>query len=359
MQGGSSPPLLHATSSDPHGSAPDSPPTSTHDNDLPPTDSGLFSPNIADHLANILPPAVYDFCIQNVGLALMAVAQFFFTCMNLTVKYFLTVTSVSIPTLIFVRMAITILGCLSVLYLQKDPHLFLGPPEFRRLLVIRGCAGFTGLFSSYMSFKGLKVSDSITIQFLGPTVTLILGYFILKETFKKREMVAGLACLAGVLFVSRPAFLFGSRADSDTLPHVDEGGSVVLSGQEAEAAEGRRMVAVGWASITVVTSSLACECDCLLDPRVLLKRSLQIYPSAILAPKRVRCTLCSTMRMPVLLHAYCECSQSDATLELTRTHPRGILFTPGPFVWVKTWSTFILIIVAGVRPSRIHQRPSR
>ena len=178
--------------------------------------------------------------------------------MNITVKYFLSVTGISIPTLILVRMGITMLGCWAALLVLRERDLFFGPPEYYKILTIRGSAGCIGLFCSYMSFRGLSVSDSITIQFLSPTVTLILGYFVLKESFQKREIAAGLCCLVGTMFVSRPPFLFGDGADGTEVP-IDEGGSVIDPSEQGEGPTGSRMVAVGWALTAVFAASVACE----------------------------------------------------------------------------------------------------
>jgi hypothetical protein len=40
---------------------------------------------------------------------------------------------------------VTFAGCVSYLYYLGDPHPLLGPPEVRKLLVVRGVIGFFGL----------------------------------------------------------------------------------------------------------------------------------------------------------------------------------------------------------------------
>ena len=203
-------------------------------------------------------PGLYSYLTQNVGLVMVAGAQFFFTCMNLTVKYFISISSISIPTLILVRMVITVLGCNIALLVRRDPHPWLGPPDIRRLLAIRGFTGFVGLASNYLSYYGLKVSDSTAIQFLSPSVTALLGFVLLKETMKKREIAAGFASFIGVMFVSRPPFLFGG-GDAKATP-IDDVGSADPSQQLDEGATtSSRMAGVAWATVTVFSSACACE----------------------------------------------------------------------------------------------------
>ena len=229
--------------------------------DQQPTSSQSQSPSPSpthDHvLSPYLPPALLVFCANNTGLLYVAAAQLFFALMNLTVKYFLSVTSVSVLTLIDVRMIITASGCVMALYLMGDEHYFLGPPAIRPMLALRGFFGFAGLLGAYQSFKGLSVSDSLTISYLSPSVTAILGYVLLKESLSRRELLAGVYCLGGVLLVSRPPFIFGAGTPSTVppseVPMPGEGG-------DADVSTPARMIAVGWAISTVFSSAIACTC---------------------------------------------------------------------------------------------------
>ncbi|WVR07397.1 hypothetical protein IAU60_004438 [Kwoniella sp. DSM 27419] len=218
---------------------------------------------------SLLPTKAQTFISQNIGLSFVASAQLFFVLMNLTVKYFLSATRISALTLIFVRMGITGCFCIaSLAFIVNDPNPILGPPGIRKMLVLRGVWGFVGLLSGYQSLRGLTVSDSISIQFLAPTVTAVLGYLFLKEKMTWREVVAGLCCLVGVILVSRPPFLFGRLAE-------DQGG--VNPGAGMGAGNGTRLelplppgegdtegivtpgraISVCWALVLVMSTSLA------------------------------------------------------------------------------------------------------
>lgn len=209
-----------------------------------------------------IPPYVQQFVEANAGLSLVCAAQLFFALMNVTVKYFISSTDISIPSLIFVRQAITVIGCLVTLHYIKEPNTILGPPDVRMLLLMRGLFGFGALVSTYESFQGLSVSDTTAIQFLAPSVLVILGYIFLREKPTVRELVAGALCLFGVMLVSRPPFIFGDLEQEVEVPP----GRVNLPGGQDEAEDGMtitRAAGVAWAFCSVMGSSIACKLNTL------------------------------------------------------------------------------------------------
>ena len=198
----------------------------------------------------------YEFITANLGLLFVAGAQFFFSCMNISVKYFLSVTPMAVTTLILVRMGITSVCGIATLYLMGDPNPFLGPPESRRLLLFRGLAGFVGLFTSYKAYTGLSISDATAIQYLTPSLTVVLAFFFLGERIAQREVLAGLTCLGGVLLISRPPMIFGELAEEGSGP---KGGGPPLPGSDDLNRIGR-MEGVAWALVSVCGAATACEC---------------------------------------------------------------------------------------------------
>ena len=206
-----------------------------------------------------LPPYVQRFIEANVGLCLVCASQLFFVLMNVTVKYFISSTKISIPSLILVRQAMTSFGCITTLYYLQNPNPILGPPEIRRLLSFRGMLGTGGLVTTYQSFRGLSVSDTTAIGFLTPTCLMILGFLVLKERPTRREIVSGLLCLGGVMLVSRPPFLFGHLAEDGDVEVPP--GRVNLPGQADEDLPNRssRAVGVTYAFGSVFCSSMACQ----------------------------------------------------------------------------------------------------
>jgi drug/metabolite transporter (DMT)-like permease len=205
-----------------------------------------------------IPSYVQHFIEANVGLCLVCASQLFFVLMNVTVKYFISATDISIPSLILVRQAMTSFGCIVALYYLENPNPILGPPEIRRLLSLRGALGTGGLVATYESFQGLSVSDTVAIGFLVPTCLMILGFLVLKERPTRRELVSGLFCLVGVMLVSRPPFLFGHLAEDGEIEIP--AGRVNLPGQPVEEPHNKitRAAGVAWAFTSVFCSSFAC-----------------------------------------------------------------------------------------------------
>lgn len=207
--------------------------------------------------SDYIPPSVQRFVEANAGLSLVCASQLFFALMNVTVKYFISETDISIPSLILVRQFITVTGCVVTLRYLEEPYPIFGPPELRRLLLARGTFGFGALVCTYQSFQGLSVSDTTAIQFLTPSVLVISGYLFLREEPTRRELAAGVFCLCGVLLVSRPPFIFGDIEQEIEKPHGrvnhpiddDSDGTMTIT----------RAAGVTWAFLSVIGGAVACE----------------------------------------------------------------------------------------------------
>ncbi|WVQ99859.1 hypothetical protein IAU59_007002 [Kwoniella sp. CBS 9459] len=293
---------------------------------LPGTPPSLFSAPKA-YMWQLLPMTMQNFISQNIGLSLVACAQLFFVLMNLTVKYFLSTTPISALTLIFVRMGITGFFCVgSLLFVVKDENPILGPKGVRTMLCLRGFCGFVGLLAGYQSLRGLTVSDSVTIQFLTPSVTALFGYMFLKEKMTWREVVAGLFCLSGVLLVSRPPFLFGGEGNEDGVLEPDEGsgsGGTRLNLPPAPGLPGEgdtegiatpsRTASVLWALVLVLATSSA-----MITIRKIGKKANALHSIGYFS---YLCTICCGF---------------------------ALIVDPRPLVWVKSTKEALLIIAIGI-----------
>ncbi|KAI1477783.1 hypothetical protein F4774DRAFT_387635 [Daldinia eschscholtzii] len=147
---------------------------------------------------------------RNIGLFFVFLAQVFASLMTMTTRLLETGFDTKFHALqiIFVRMLATaVLGSLYMWY-TKVPDFPLGRRDIRGLLVLRGLAGFTGLFCSYYSLSYLNISDATVISFLVPTMTALVCFIALGEPFTVKEAIAGLIAFSGVLFIARPTFLF-------------------------------------------------------------------------------------------------------------------------------------------------------
>ncbi|KAI2469003.1 hypothetical protein F4781DRAFT_396098 [Annulohypoxylon bovei var. microspora] len=156
-----------------------------------------------------------SFYERNIGLFFVFLAQVFASLMAMTTRLLETGFEKKFHALqiIFVRMfATAVLGSLYMWY-KKVPDFPLGRRDIRGLLVLRGLAGFTGLFCLYYSLSYLDIADSTVITFLVPTTTAIVCFIVLREPYTVKEAIAGFIAFAGILFIARPAFLFHKHDD--------------------------------------------------------------------------------------------------------------------------------------------------
>ncbi|KAJ7673434.1 hypothetical protein B0H17DRAFT_1083027 [Mycena rosella] len=159
--------------------------------------------------------SIQEFFSLNAGLFLVTAAQAVFSLVNVAVKTLQDLDEpVSTLELIIVRMGITYICSVAYMLIQKVPHPFIGPEGVRTLLVFRGVTGFIGLNGTYFSLQYLSLSDVTVLSFLVPICTAMSGSFFLKETFTRKEALAGLCSLFGVVLIARPDFLFGSTGSS-------------------------------------------------------------------------------------------------------------------------------------------------
>lgn len=138
--------------------------------------------------------------------------------------------------IIFVRMSCTtVLSCLYIWY-NKVPR----SHGVTGLLILRGLAGFIGLFGLYCryfpvlfcivltelvdSLSWLEFADATVITFIVPTMTALVCWVWLREPYTLKEALAGLIAFTGVLFVARPPWLFPG-APLDPITGEPSGGS--------------------------------------------------------------------------------------------------------------------------------------
>ncbi|KAF7305533.1 Aldo-keto reductase [Mycena chlorophos] len=159
--------------------------------------------------------ALEDFWSRYEGLLLITASQATFSFVNVAVKMLqhLDEEPVSTLQLIVVRMAITYICSVVYMLVRKTPNPWIGPEGVRGLLVFRGLTGFVGLNGTYFSLQYLSLSNATVLGFLVPMCTAFAGSIFLKETFTRREAIAGLCSLFGVVLIARPQFIFGAHGD--------------------------------------------------------------------------------------------------------------------------------------------------
>jgi drug/metabolite transporter (DMT)-like permease len=78
-------------------------------------------------------------------------------------------------------------------------------------LIIRATMGMFGFLSCFMSLKLVAVSEAVVLMKTNPLwTTLILVYIQKKEKLTIRTLMEIIVCLVGVVFITKPPFLFGN-----------------------------------------------------------------------------------------------------------------------------------------------------
>jgi drug/metabolite transporter (DMT)-like permease len=152
------------------------------------------------------------FWIRNKGLFLMLLAQFFGTLMNVTTRILEIEGNAGQGLhpmqILFPRMGITCVLATAYMWYKQTPHFPLGAPEVRGLLLVRGFAGFFGVFGMYFSLLYLPLADATVITFLAPGLACWVCAHLLCEPFTVAERLGTFVSLIGVIFIARPTSLF-------------------------------------------------------------------------------------------------------------------------------------------------------
>jgi drug/metabolite transporter (DMT)-like permease len=90
----------------------------------------------------------------------------------------------------------------------------------KKLLVVRGFAGFMGLSCYFYAINHLPLADATVIQFCNPMLAALIAVFALREPLRGLDVVATLFSMGGVLLVAQPTFLFARGTPLDPVAVV-------------------------------------------------------------------------------------------------------------------------------------------
>ena len=124
----------------------------------------------------------------------MLLAGFFFAVMNVCVKY------VShLPTLEVVLFRSVFSLCVTYYLLRKKNI----PPLGKNIgtLTLRGIAGCLGLIGSFYTLQHIPLASAVTINYLSPFFTAILGIFIVKQKVRSIQFLYFAISIAGVILL--------------------------------------------------------------------------------------------------------------------------------------------------------------
>lgn len=128
------------------------------------------------------------------GVKSMLLAGVFFSMMNVSVKYIPHIPAVEI---IVFRSLFSLI--FSFLVLRKLKISVLG--NDKRGLIIRGVVGSISLILFFYTLQRIPLASAVTIQYLSPIFTTILGVFILKEKVRPLQYLFFAMAFAGALVV--------------------------------------------------------------------------------------------------------------------------------------------------------------
>ena len=105
-------------------------------------------------------------------------------------------------------------------FIKKNRLDYLGPRKQRSLLVARGVVGCAAVIISFFSIRYMDVSDVETLNNSCVLITAIIARLVLNEKLSMAHVVAVVLNVTGVVFIVRPAFLFGIEENLVKLENI-------------------------------------------------------------------------------------------------------------------------------------------
>lgn len=112
-------------------------------------------------------------------------------------------------------MSITAVASYLYMFWAKVPAPF-GTRPVLHLLIIRAMCGFMGVYGLYYSVQYLELSEATVITFLAPIMTCYACSLLIPgETFNRRQQLAAVVSLVGVVLIARPFAKFNQNDDGE------------------------------------------------------------------------------------------------------------------------------------------------
>ncbi|XP_034050422.1 solute carrier family 35 member G1 [Thalassophryne amazonica] len=138
------------------------------------------------------------------GLFYAFVATVFFSIVSLMVK---TIDGLSPILISAMRCFFQMFFVMPLLIYHKIG--FLGPPDKRVYLVLRGFFGSNAMIMLFYAVHQMSLADATVIMFSNPVFTSLLACIFLKERCTIWDCIFTIFTLTGVILIARPPFLFG------------------------------------------------------------------------------------------------------------------------------------------------------
>lgn len=128
------------------------------------------------------------------GVAYMLLSTLFFSTMNLFVKLVAHIPAVEI---IFFRSIISLVICIGSLMNKNVP--IWGTNH--KLLIMRGVVGSAALIMFFITLQNIPLAAAVSIQFLAPIFTTIIGIFYVKEKVHPLQLFFFAISFGGILMI--------------------------------------------------------------------------------------------------------------------------------------------------------------
>ena len=128
------------------------------------------------------------------GVQYMLLATFVFAIMNVAVKWVGHIPAVEV---IFFRSIISLIMSGVALRSQKV-YLF---GNNKKVLILRGIAGSLGLILFFTTIQRIPLASAVTLMFLSPIFTAVLGIWIVKEPVRWLQWVFFIISFAGIMMI--------------------------------------------------------------------------------------------------------------------------------------------------------------
>ncbi len=132
--------------------------------------------------------------MMTLGVRFMFYSTTMFAIMNLCVKLVPNIPAIEI---VFFRSVVSLILSLSILRVQKVSVW----GNNKKILLSRGIVGAMALILYFITLQRIPLASAVSIQFMAPIFTTLLGIFILKEAVKPLQWLFFLMAMIGVFFV--------------------------------------------------------------------------------------------------------------------------------------------------------------
>ena len=128
------------------------------------------------------------------GVVYMLLATFLFATMNVFVKLVPGIPAVEV---VFFRSLVSLIISAGILKYKAVPLL----GTHHKFLVLRGISGAIALILYFITIQKMPLASAVTIQFLSPVFTTILGIYMVREKVYKWQWLFFALAFGGVLVI--------------------------------------------------------------------------------------------------------------------------------------------------------------